>query len=33
MDDFDIVGLFCVYCVKEGGESDIVSIYYFWNIL
>lgn len=32
VDDGDIVGFLCVYCVQEGGESDIVLVYNVWNI-
>lgn len=32
-DDCDIVGLLCLSKAEFGGESDVSSIHYVWNIL
>ncbi|KAI9810815.1 MAG: hypothetical protein M1827_006022 [Pycnora praestabilis] len=32
-DDSDIVGLLCIACALEGGESDIVSVHHVYNVL
>lgn len=32
-DECDVVGLLCVARAEEGGESDVASVHYVWNIL